>query len=328
MTATPNNRPMEIISFLDRAGWSDAETHPFAGDFSSRHYARLTKPSGETAILMDADADQKSDRFIQIAGILRKSGVSAPEIYAAAAERGLILLQDFGSRNVGSLLDAGTTALPFILKATDLLAELHAHIKTTPDWGFPIYDAEMFADQAGLFLDFYIPYALGRKSDDSERTAFAAAWIQALSALDSLPTSLLLRDFMPDNLMDLPNGSLGVLDFQDAGIGSLAYDIASLCEEVRRDGGMDLLSVAVERYCEKTSLPVSKDALMLGCSLLAAQRHVRILGIIARLAANGRQEKLVFMPRVKRCINNLLQIDELKPVRLWMEKTRAIAQDE
>ena len=115
------------------------------------------------------------------------------------------------------------------------------------------------------------------------------------------------------------------MDFQDAGIGPVAYDLASLCEEVRRDGGFACLPEVVAHY--RAALDrmgadnlLSQSDLIRACTLLSAQRHTRILGIIAQLARNtGRRDKLVFLPRIRRHLKNILQEPYLLPVREWME---------
>ncbi|MDR3424636.1 MAG: phosphotransferase [Alphaproteobacteria bacterium] len=318
-----SSRPLEIAAFLDRVGWGCAQAQAVEGDFSSRRYARLTKPDGATALLMDADADQNTPRFVAVAKILQRAGIEAPEIYAQDAARGLLLLQDFGARNVGAAIDAGEEAKPYFLRAAEILAQLHRRFDGRDAAGldFPCYNAELFTTQAELFLDAYIPFALQRDATEGERIDFRAAWRAVMRGIEKLPQSLLLRDFMPDNLMDLPDGNLGVLDFQDAGIGAVAYDLASLCEEVRRDGGFALLPEVVAHYRSVAESPLSQDDLLRACVILSAQRHTRILGIITRLVLRtGRREKLVFLPRIRLHLAHVLREPCLLPVRMWMQQ--------
>ncbi len=315
-------RPLEIATFLDSCGWNTANVDFLRGDFSTRRYARLTKVSGETAFLMDADKDQNTDQFIRIAGVLRELDVKAPEIYASDADKGLVLMQDFGSRPVGRLLDAGEPLRPFFLRAAEVLALVHRDFSSTSarDFPLPLFDTSRFVSQAELFLDAYLPIAIGREASDEEREEFRAAWKTVLRPIEELPRSLLLRDFMPDNLMDLPDGSLGVLDFQDAGIGPVAYDLASLCEEVRRDGGFALLPDVIFHYREVSKTSVSAAELLSACTVLSAQRHIRILGIVVRLSRTTVQcEKFAFLPRIRKHLKNVLSDPSLIPVKAWID---------
>jgi aminoglycoside/choline kinase family phosphotransferase len=291
-------------------------------DFSSRRYARLTRGDGNTALLMDAAADQKTPQFVGVAKILRQYGIDAPEIYAAQPENGLVLMQDMGSRNVGALIDAGEAPNGYFLRAAGILAKLHRGFDRAAvlDLGLPLFNADLLIAQAELFLDAWIPFDKKREAGDEERQDFRAAWRAVLRPIETMPKSLMLRDFMPDNLMDLPDGGLGVLDFQDAGIGCVAYDLASLCEEVRRDGGFSLLPDVVAHYREQAQSPLSQSDLLRACTILSAQRHTRIPGILAQLAMKtGRRDKLDFLPRIQRHLRNIINEPYLLPVREWMD---------
>ncbi|MFA4994272.1 MAG: phosphotransferase [Bdellovibrionales bacterium] len=324
-----SSRPLEIAAFLEQHQWNRAQTQALCSDFSTRRYARLTNDSGKTAFLMDAEEDQKTPQFVELAKVLRQMGINAPEIYAADGAQGLVLMQDFGSRNIGALLDAGEKPLPYFLRATDVLAKLHREFdpKLTENLGLPLFDTALFTSQSELFLDAYFPVVIGREASDEERKDFCAAWKAVLRPLETMPKSLMLRDVMPDNLMDLPDGELGVLDFQDAGIGPIAYDLASLCEEVRRDGGFALLPDVIAHYREGAQNPVSESDLLRACTILSAQRHMRILGIIARLSfKTGQCEKFAFFPRIRHHLQRVLKEPALLPVREWVETFDRILQ--
>ncbi len=321
------DRAVEIAGFLSQQGWEKAQQTPFPADFSPRRYARLVNEykAPSCAILMDADRDQKTPQFVAIANLLRSLDLSAPEIYASDPDRGLVLMEDFGDRNYGNMIDVGDDAKPYYMRAVDVLVHLHQHydVAMTQDLSLPRYEARLFIDQSGLFLDAYFLYKKGREAHAEERTAFYAAWQQSLGVIENIPQTLMLRDFMLDNLMDLPARAawraVGLLDFQDAGLGPIAYDLASLCEDVRRDGGDRMLDQVIDYYYRQSQPPYPLDYLRSACRVLAAQRHVRILGILVRLAVGqGRRDKLAYVPRIWGYLDYLLQDKVLEPLRLWM----------
>ncbi len=328
----PTHRAVEIAGFLAQSGWDGADQMPFEADFSPRRYARLDREDGKRAILMDADADQKTDEFVMVARLLRSLDISAPEIFAANAEQGLVLMEYLGTRNFGRTLDAGGDVKEFCRRATDVLVHLHKVFDKAQaqELDLSVFGGALFASQAELFLDYYFPYIKNREATRDEGEGFRAAWKQVLQGIESLPQSLMLRDFMPDNLMDLPGRrdwrSVGVLDFQDAGLGPTAYDLASLCEVVRRDGGGELLDDMITYYHQQGKPALSLDELRNACYILAAQRHTRILGLIVRFAEKtGRREKLENLPRIRNYLGQLLQNETLKPVREWMDRNGLIA---
>jgi N-acetylmuramate 1-kinase len=317
------NRALEITTFLTQHGWDTADQMPLEADFSPRRFARLRHDDGRRAILMDADPDQKTPEFVDIAKLLRGVDVCAPEIFAADLEHDLVLMEDFGSRNVGRSLDGGTEAMPLYRRATDVLVRIHQRFEPGMAKGLdlPTFGGALFASQVELFLDAYIPHAVGREATREESEGFRAAWKTALKGIETLPQTLMLRDYMPDNLMELPNGKIGVLDFQDGGFGPIAYDLASLCEVVRRDGGDKILSDLITYYHEHAKPALSLTELTRACHVLAAQRHMRILGIVARRATKGQPDKLDYLPRIWRYLRQLLQDEALEPVRDWVAQT-------
>ncbi|MDR3450434.1 MAG: phosphotransferase [Alphaproteobacteria bacterium] len=319
-------RPIEIAAFLEQQGWGEAVAEALDGDFSPRRYARLIRADAARAILMDADPSQKTAAFVGLAGLLRGIGIEAPEIYAAAPEQGLVLMQDLGSRNVGALIDGGTAMKPFLLRGAQILARIHGTFDRVraSALDIPLYNADLFVAQADLFLDAYLPFA-GQEITEEQRQDFRAAWRAVLRPIDIQPKSLLLRDFMPDNMMDLPDGKLGVLDFQDAGIGPVAYDLASLCEEVRRDGAFAFLPEVVAHYHAAAQSPVPQADLLRAATILSALRHTRILGIVAQLALKtGRREKLAYIPCIQQHLRHVLTAPYLQPVQEWMQQVESM----
>ncbi|MFU1478368.1 phosphotransferase [Roseovarius sp. C7] len=91
-----------LAGFAARIGWQEAAWVTVAGDASNRRYMRLTRPGGDTAILMDAPPDRGEDTrpFIRIAEYLCGLGLSAPRILHRDTEAGMLLIEDFGRRSL------------------------------------------------------------------------------------------------------------------------------------------------------------------------------------------------------------------------------------
>jgi len=317
------SRADEIKDFLAQAGWHEAQQTVLRADFSTRRFSRLERTGGASsrAVLMDADSDQKTPQFVALAGLLRGFEIAAPEIYASDITRGLVLMEDLGDRNIGRAIDAGEDAKLFYRRAMDVLVRLHRRCDAAALRGhdLPLYGGALFAAQAELFLDAYFPLAKNREASLEEAESFRATWKQALKGVESLPQTLMLRDFMLDNLMDLSGRSIGVLDFQDGGIGPLPYDIASLCEVVRRDSPAGILDEMIDYYHAKAGPKLSKEELRRACRILAAQRHTRILGIIAQRALKtGQRDKLAYAPRIWEYLGELMQDEALMPMQKWI----------
>ncbi len=302
-------------AFLDDAGWAAAAHQALAGDASSRRFVRLRRAGGDTAVLMDAPPPHNDlAAFARVAELLRGLDLSVPTVLRADADRGFLLVEDFGDAVFANLLDAGADAVPLYALAVDMLIALHQRFQGAED--LPRYDADLFAEQAALFADLFAPTA--------DRAAFVAAWRQALAAADALPQSLLLRDFFAGNLVHLPERpgakACGLLDFQDAGIGPVAYDLMSLLEDARRDVPAAIVTAAVDRYLAAHP-KIDRDDFERACAVLAAQRHTRIIAVFTRLARTaGKDGYLRHLPRCRRMLRQRLAHPSLEAVRAWVDE--------
>ncbi len=308
----------EIAAFIVKAGWENATRQTLTADFSTRRYARLVRlgQKPESAILMCADPGQKTDIFIHLDFLLRRLELPAPEIYESDEGRSLVLMEDFGLETCGHLLDTGADRGPFDQAAATLLVRLHQSFKSSMLGAMkaPLFNAALFTDQATLFLDHYFPQVFRRAPTAMERSGFVEAWHTALAPLDALPRTLLLRDFMPDNAMKLAAPSfgfpIGILDFQDAGLGPVAYDLGSWCEDVRRNGGMERLDSFIASY-HALHPDVDQATLRMAARVFLGQRYTRILGILVKL------ERTAMVSRVWGSLKLLLKDEKLAPVRRW-----------
>lgn len=319
-------RDTVIHEFLTRAGWREAARRPLAGDASFRRYERLDGPAGR-AILMDAPPPQENvQAFRAVSELLRALGLSAPRIFAADEDAGLLLLEDFGDRSFAALLVEGGNPVPLYALATDTLVALncawnprHASARALPHYD----DDLLIGHEASLLPDWYMP-AVGLEADRTARAAYTAAWAKALSRAHALPRTLVLRDYFPDNLMHLPEragvAACGLLDFQDAVIGCCAYDLASLLQDARRDVPEEIETAMIERFL--SAFPaLDKAQFQAGYTVLAAQRHTKVIGIFTRLAQrDGKPEYLRHMPRLWRLLERCLQDPALRPVKAWLDE--------
>jgi aminoglycoside/choline kinase family phosphotransferase len=320
-------RAQTISSFLTDHGWETAARTPLAGDASARRYLRLAR-GDERAILMDSpNPAEDVVPFIAIADILRRLGLSAPEIKAAQPDDGLLLLEDFGDGTFTRLMAQGTDPAELYSLAVDALAVIHRDFR--PDQATAIdllrYDADLFIDQVMLLADIYVPAALGRAATASERAALEQAWRATVPDAVRIGTSLMHRDYHVDNLMRLPDrpgtAACGLLDFQNAGLGPISYDLVSLLEDARRDVPTPLASAMFEHYL-KSFPDLDRDAFHRSYAVLGAVRHTRIVAVFARLhLSHGRSEYLQHLPRVWRLLEAKLAEPALAQVRDWFDRT-------
>jgi hypothetical protein len=193
------------------------------------------------------------------------------------------------------------------------------------------YDEARLLAEAELFLDWYMPRRFGHAVSDAERETFRAAWRAVLPLGWRVPAALALRDYHADNLIWLPergrshgdpNGirRVGLLDFQDAVIAPLPYDIVSLLEDARRDVAPSLAAAMVERYLA-ASPGLDEAAFRAAYAVLGAQRNVRILGVFSRLfVRDGKARYLDYLPRVWGLVERDLAHEANAPLAEWFRR--------
>ncbi|MDA0701910.1 MAG: phosphotransferase, partial [Proteobacteria bacterium] len=235
-------RAAALDAFLAAAGWADAARDPLPGDASFRRYIRLKRGTGrgaKSAMVMDAPPPREDVRpFLAVARHLSAMEFSAPRILSEHTAEGFLLLEDLGDATYTRELAAGADEAALYRLATDLLIALHRRAEATAA-DLPHYDDERLLAEAALLVDWYIPAVTGRTLTDAARDEYLGLWRIAFSVARAVPDTLILRDYHVDNLMVLPGragiAGCGLLDFQDAVIGPLAYDLVSLLEDARRD---------------------------------------------------------------------------------------------
>jgi tRNA threonylcarbamoyl adenosine modification protein YjeE len=337
-----------IRRFLARSGFALAERKHMQGDASSRSYERLTA-KGATYILMNsprrpdgpivrdgqpysaiAHLAEDVTPFIAMTQALRELGFSAPAIFASDREHGLLLIEDFGT----DIVVAGDPPAPIEARyetAVDVLAALHRNklpdmlpVEAGVEYRLPRYDLEALLIEVELLLDWYLP-KLDAKISDNKRDVYLSLWRDALMPTIQGPQVWAMRDYHSPNLMWLPErkgtGRIGLLDFQDAVMGSPAYDVASLLQDARVDVPEMVEISLLSRYTRarlSTEPGFDAPAFVQAYATLAAQRASKILGIFARLEKrDGKPQYLRHLPRVWGYLQRALAHPALAPLQSW-----------
>ena len=341
-------RILTIRQFLDRAGFGQAERRRIQGDASTRSYERLTRDLA-TYVLMNspkrpdgppvrdgkpysaiAHLAESVTPFIAMAHALRGRGLSAPAIFAADRDTGLLIIEDLGDE----VIVGGDPPAPNDSRyeaATSLLAELHSEamqsvvpVEPGVEYRIPHYDMDAFLIEVELLLDWYLP-KLDTRISDTKRGAYRALWHEALLPIVEDEPTWVLRDFHSPNLLWLPEregiARVGLLDFQDAVMGPPAYDVASLLQDARVDVPETLEIALLSRYtrARRAAYPAFDAAnFAQAYATLAAQRASKILGIFARLERrDGKPQYLRHLPRIWGYLQRSLAHPALKPLAAW-----------
>jgi aminoglycoside/choline kinase family phosphotransferase len=316
-------RDAAIARFLAQAGWGEAERRPLAGDASFRRYDRV-RLNGKSAVLMDAPPPLNDVRpFLAIDRLLRGQGLSAPEILSADVAAGLVLLEDLGDATYGRVLAEGGDEAALYRLAVDALIHLHRGFRAEGS-GLLLFDEARALREVELLLDWMWPVMKGAPATEELRADYRAAWRAVLPARDAVPSSVALFDFHIDNLMWLKGrpgvAACGLLDFQDAVLAPVSFDLVSLLEDARRDVPGDLAERLIGHYLAAFPEIRESDFRTSYC-VIGAQRSTRILGTFARLKLrDSKPAYLAHIPRVWRWVGQDLAHPALAPVQTWFDR--------
>lgn len=336
-------------TLLDVSGFGSALRVPIQGDASTRSYERLYV-NDTTAILMKMPPPSSepvlahgrtysaiahlADNVRPFAALdrgLRERGFSAPEIFAADHDNGLLILEDFGYEP----FVAGEPPAPIEARyaaAIDLLIALHSFDlpETLPvapriEHHIPPYDIDAYLAEVELLFDWYLPYRGVKLRDVASRETFLTLWRYALADILPEPRTWVLRDYHSPNLIWLPQregiARVGLLDFQDAVMGPPAYDVASLLMDARVDISEELELKLLSRYAlgRKARDPKFDPAWFASrYVVLGAQRATKILGIFARLDQRDRKPQyLQHLPRVWMYLMRTFAHPALAGIKEW-----------
>lgn len=309
----PRPPPDELLNWAlsvlapDAAG-PRPELSVVAGDASNRRYFR-TGIGGSSYILVDAPpATEKNQAFLTVRELLAQAGVKVPSLHAANLEKGYLALEDLGDRLLLPCLQAGAGDAPYC-GAMELLLQIAAI--DTGKLALPVYDETLLREELGRFPTWFVDALLGQSLAADEEQLLAATFDTLVSSALEQPRVLVHRDFHSRNLMPQDDGSLGVIDFQDAVLGPVTYDLVSLLRDCYIQWPAARVQQWVSSYrqlLQARGLPgaVDQDRFQRWFDLMGLQRHIKVLGTFARLyLRDGKPGYLADLPLVIRYVQEV-----------------------
>jgi aminoglycoside/choline kinase family phosphotransferase len=272
---------------------------PASEDASFRRYFRASLEDGRTFIAMDAPPDKEDCRpFVHVASLLHNAGVHAPQVHAQDLAQGFLLLGDLGTKTYLQALNESTAPALFS-DATDALVRWQL---ATRAGELPPYDDALLRRELQLFPEWFLSKHLRLSLREDQKQILEKTFDLLVKSALAQPAVYVHRDYIPRNLMVCePNP--GVLDFQDAVIGPITYDMVCLVRDAFISWEEERVLDWCVRYWEKAKkvgLPVEADfgEFWRALEWMGLQRHLKVMGIFARLNyRDGKPKYLADTPR-------------------------------
>ncbi len=302
-----------------------------AGDASFRRYYRATA-NHNNWVVMDAPTDKEDSRpFVAVQQVLATGGNRVPAMIAQDLDQGFFLLEDLGDRLLSTVLTADTVDALYSQAINQLI---HLQYSPVASYPLPSYDADRLTTEMRLFDQWFLPWVLGRQVDAAELQLLQGVYQLLTDSAQSQPQALVHRDYhsrnliVLDELTDAQQPILGIIDFQDAVIGSVTYDLVSLLRDAYVRWPAAQVAGWVKVFWERQQIlghlgHVSLVQLQHWFDWMGAQRHLKVLGIFVRLSQrDGKSGYLKDLPLVlEYLLEECKPYPELGAFVAWLETT-------
>jgi len=321
-------RVEEIRDWLAALGWPRAcRLEPASADASFRRYFRAWHTDGTTRVVMDAPPGREDTApYLKVTGLLAACGVHVPEVMAADTQRGLLLLEDLGQEHMLAGLRRGADAGQLYAAALLTLERIQL-LGAAGAACLSAYDRAALLREMQLLPDWYCARHLQLPASSEDAALLAQCFELLVRAAQEQPIVLVHRDYHSRNLMLTAARSPGVIDFQDAVAGPIGYDLVSLLKDCYISWPRERVVGWVEDYRLRLragglAAVASGAQFLRWFDLIGLQRHIKVLGIFARLYyRDGKAGYLTDLPRtLAYVLDTAARYPELRDFSAWARR--------
>ena len=261
------------------------------GDASPRIFYR-NKKKRNSSIFVYAKKDKRSNLLIYdaINKIFIENKILAPKLISENYSKNFIEIQDFGNQTIfGLFKNNSVKKFEIFKKIIKLLIKIQLikqrKIKDfkKKNYQIPIYKQKILLNEAKIFVDWYVLNILPKSEKLIFKKKFARTINDLIKKLRFKNETLVHRDFHVSNLM-MVRDEIGLIDTQDALIGNIAYDLASLIDDVRFKTSNKMKKKILNYYLLSQKQKINKKKFINDFEIISVLRNLKIIGIFIRLA--------------------------------------------
>jgi aminoglycoside/choline kinase family phosphotransferase len=269
----------QYFRWLKSIGWENFTIEVASSDASFRSYYRLKK-DGNSFVLMDSSRQKDSlIPFLDMQERLFAVGVRVPEVLRQDLDLGFLILEDLGSTHLLDVLNVDNQEKYYKKAIEQIILMQKADVEN-----LPMYDKDFLLFEMNLCDEWYLQKHLNITLDSEQKRKLDKILDLIADEVLAQPQGVFVhRDFHSRNIMIDSNDDLGVIDFQDARCGALTYDLVSLLKDCYYEINEETRKELVLYFKDKKCLDVDDDTLIRWFDMMGLQRHIKILGIFARL---------------------------------------------
>lgn len=286
---------------------------PASTDASFRRYFRIIV-QGKPLIIMDAPPKKEDIKpFIKVAKLFSDCHINVPEIIQINLEQGFLLLEDFGSHCYLDLLNS-ENADSLYLDALNSLFFLQSNTQLK-NCDFPEYDQQLLLKELDIFSEWFLAEKLNLRLTQQQKAILNNTWLTLVNSALAQPRTCVHRDYHSRNLMFTETKNPGVIDFQDAVIGPVCYDLVSLLRDCYINWPERKVTQWQTEYFHRLEaaglVTCNIDTFQYWFDLMGMQRHLKAIGIFSRLEL--RDSKANYLQDIPRTMNYITQVSSRYP---------------
>ncbi|MEK9793195.1 MAG: phosphotransferase [Gammaproteobacteria bacterium] len=290
-----SNRYEKLESWLSQNNYDVSSLRVLSGDASFRKYYRVDKDA-VSYVVMDCPPDKENlDAFIKISDKLQKAKINVPKLFECNEDDGFLVISDLGDNLYSKKLDKETVYCLY----TDALETIVKMQMNTDLSGLDNFD-NLYDEENKLFTDWFLQHHQKTDLDDSLKSDLSNEFDKINSIIRDIPKTFVHRDFHSRNLLVTDINNPGIIDYQDAVLGPVTYDLVSLLKDcyITWDDGLieDMLESFFTRIKSNSINSISDFRYWF--DITGLQRHIKAIGIFSRL--NYRDNKDGYLKDIPR----------------------------
>lgn len=312
---------MQLIKeFLKGTKYEPYEIELASADASFRRYFRI-KNANESLVVMDSSKELESLKpFVAVTKKLLDAKVNAPVIHLQDLDKGFLVLEDFGSTDLLDVLDESSYEKYYKIAIDEILKMQEAD---TSD--LPLYDDAFLKFEMDLMEEWFLSKYMNLDLEAEDKKMIEDSLHLISSEVLKQPQDFFVhRDFHSRNIMSVNETALGIIDYQDAMNGAVTYDLVSLLKDLYIYFEPSKMEELALYFRDKKGLDVSDEEFIKWFDFMGLQRHIKVLGIFARLyLRDGKSGYLKDLPlTLKYVLDTSKKYDETKELNEFLSKLR------
>ena len=299
-----STREQELAAWLGNNSYDSLSLSVLSADASFRQYYRVNKNNISYAVMDCPPEDESLDTFLKITDKLQQAKLNVPEIFDCDLAKGFLVITDFGDDLYSKKLNDETVYCLYT-DALEAIVKMQTKVDCT---GLKDFDS-FYEDENNLFLDWFLKKHLKIELDSTSSTQVNTEFNKINNILKSIPKTFVHRDYHSRNLLVTDLNNPGIIDYQDAVMGPVTYDLVSLlkdCYVTWNDGLVeDMLESFFTRMKSNTINNISDFRYWF--EITGLQRHIKAIGIFSRLNyRDGKSGYLQDIPRTYAYMDKVL----------------------